>query len=38
MAHGGSTWGFMAGANFDPAFEPDISSYDYDAPIDEAAD
>jgi len=36
MAHGGSTWGYMAGANFDAAFEPDISSYDYDSPIDEA--
>jgi len=36
MAHGGSTFGYMAGANFDRAYQPDISAYDYDAPIDEA--
>lgn len=36
MVHGGSTWGPMAGANFSDRYEPDISSYDYDAPIDEA--
>ena len=36
MAHGGSTFGYMAGANFDSAYQPDISAYDYDAPIDEA--
>ena len=36
MAHGGSSWGPMAGANHDGRYEPDISSYDYDAPLDEA--
>jgi len=36
MVHGGSSWGPMAGANLDHRYEPDISSYDYDAPIDEA--
>lgn len=38
MAHGGTTRGFMNGANFNDQnpFEPQISSYDYDAPIDEA--
>ncbi len=38
MAHGGTTRGFMNGANFDrnQPYAPQISSYDYDAPIDEA--
>jgi beta-galactosidase len=36
MAHGGSTFGYMAGANGGKQYEPDISAYDYDAPIDEA--
>jgi beta-galactosidase len=38
MFHGGTTRGFMNGANFkdDTPFEPQISSYDYDAPLDEA--
>ena len=38
MFHGGSTRGFMNGANFRDTipFEPQISSYDYDAPLDEA--
>ena len=36
MVHGGSSWSFMSGANFDGSYQPDISSYDYDAPIDEA--
>jgi beta-galactosidase len=36
MAHGGSTFGYMAGANYDRAYQPTISAYDYDAPIDEA--
>ncbi|NCI47709.1 glycoside hydrolase family 35 protein [Sediminibacterium soli] len=38
MFHGGTTRGFMNGANCndrDP-FEPQISSYDYDAPLNEA--
>jgi beta-galactosidase len=38
MFHGGTTRGFMNGANLkeDTPFEPQISSYDYDAPLDEA--
>lgn len=38
MFHGGTTRDFMNGANYndkDP-YEPQISSYDYDAPLDEA--
>jgi len=38
MFHGGTTRGFMNGANYDDShpYEPQISSYDYDAPLDEA--
>ncbi|MFT3827488.1 MAG: beta-galactosidase [Chitinophagaceae bacterium] len=38
MFHGGTTRGFMNGANcYDTGYyEPQISSYDYDAPLDEA--
>ncbi len=38
MFHGGTTRGFMNGANcYDNSFfQPQISSYDYDAPLDEA--
>jgi len=38
MFHGGTTRGFMNGANFKDTtpYEPQISSYDYDAPLDEA--
>lgn len=38
MFHGGTTRGFMNGANDkdNKSFEPQISSYDYDAPLDEA--
>ena len=35
MVHGGSSFGHWAGAN-SPGFQPDCSSYDYDAPISEA--
>jgi len=37
VVHGGTNFGFTAGANaFNPkAYEPDITSYDYDAPINE---
>ncbi|PTX94864.1 beta-galactosidase [Spartobacteria bacterium LR76] len=34
MAHGGTSFGFTAGA--DRPFKPDTTSYDYDAPISEA--
>jgi beta-galactosidase len=38
MFHGGTTRGFMNGANYKDGtpYEPQISSYDYDAPLDEA--
>ena len=36
MVHGGSSFGFMSGANNGRIYEPDISSYDYDSPLDEA--
>ncbi len=37
MADGGTSFGWMNGANWDSGrYEPDVSSYDYDAPIDEA--
>ncbi|MGO9272776.1 MAG: glycoside hydrolase family 35 protein [Terriglobia bacterium] len=36
MVHGGTSFGFMSGANYNKAYQPDISSYDYDSPIDEA--
>jgi beta-galactosidase len=38
MEHGGTTRGFMNGANYndDKPYSPQISSYDYDAPINEA--
>jgi beta-galactosidase len=37
VIHGGTNFGYTAGANaFSPTqFQPDITSYDYDAPIDE---
>lgn len=38
MFHGGTTRAFMNGANYkdETPYEPQISSYDYDAPLDEA--
>ncbi|MDR3689377.1 MAG: beta-galactosidase [Fimbriimonas sp.] len=36
MFHGGTNFGFMNGANFGGNYQPDITSYDYDAPLDEA--
>ena len=38
MFHGGTTRGFMNGANYNDRnpYEPQTSSYDYDAPLDEA--
>ena len=37
MVHGGTSFGFNAGAN-SPPFRPQPTSYDYDAPISEAGD
>lgn len=38
MVHGGTNFGFTSGANYGNAkdIQPDITSYDYDAPISEA--
>jgi beta-galactosidase len=36
MVHGGTNFGFMNGANLGGHYQPQPTSYDYDAPIDEA--
>jgi beta-galactosidase GanA len=36
MFHGGTNFGFYAGANYSDKYEPDVTSYDYDSPLDEA--
>ena len=38
MIHGGTNFGFTSGANYNKEFDiqPDLTSYDYDAPISEA--
>ena len=36
MAHGGTNFGCTAGANHDGTYRPTVTSYDYDAPLDEA--
>ncbi|XP_073993183.1 beta-galactosidase-like isoform X2 [Rhodnius prolixus] len=38
MFHGGTNFGFTAGSGSSDHFQPDITSYDYDAPITEAGD
>ncbi|RSS78832.1 beta-galactosidase family protein [Streptomyces sp. WAC06614] len=44
MAHGGTNFGFWAGANHtgsrpgEPGYQPTVTSYDYDAPIGEAGE
>ncbi|XP_066154023.1 beta-galactosidase-1-like protein 2 [Euwallacea fornicatus] len=44
MMHGGTNWGFLNGANVfgtgddNSGFQPDTSSYDYDAPLSENGD
>ena len=39
MFYGGTNFGYTSGANGDPdAFSPQITSYDYDAPLTEAGD
>lgn len=35
MVYGGTNFGFMNGANYGGKFQPQPTSYDYDAPIDE---
>jgi beta-galactosidase len=36
MFHGGTSFGFMNGANWEKAYEPDVTSYDYDSPVSES--
>ena len=37
MVHGGTSFGWMNGANNDhKGYQPDVTSYDYDAPLDES--
>jgi beta-galactosidase len=38
MIHGGTNFGFTSGANYNKEFDiqPDLTSYDYDAPINES--
>jgi beta-galactosidase len=36
MFHGGTSFGFMNGANYSDHYQPQPTSYDYDAPLDEA--
>lgn len=38
MFHGGTSFGWLPGANYnrDTPYQPDTTSYDYDAPVDEA--
>lgn len=37
MFHGGTSFGFMNGANWDDnRYEPDVTSYDYDSPVSES--
>ncbi|MBI5834210.1 MAG: beta-galactosidase [Armatimonadetes bacterium] len=38
MLHGGTNFGYTGGANHTEAYQPTISSYDYDAALDEAGD
>lgn len=35
MVNGGTNFGFYSGANYGKHYEPDVTSYDYDAPINE---
>jgi beta-galactosidase len=36
MFHGGTSFGFMNGANYDGEYRPQTTSYDYDAALDES--
>jgi len=37
MFHGGTSFGFMSGANWDHnEYQPDVTSYDYDSPVSES--
>ena len=36
MFHGGTSFGFLNGANWEKRYEPDVTSYDYDSPVSES--
>ncbi|MGN0485604.1 MAG: beta-galactosidase family protein [Acutalibacteraceae bacterium] len=38
MFHGGTNFGYMAGANYANVYQPTTASYDYDAPLSEYGD
>ncbi len=38
MFHGGTNFGFTNGANYGEKYEPTVTSYDYNAPLNEAGD
>lgn len=38
MFHGGTNFGYMAGANYSDYYQPTATSYDYDAPLNEYGD
>lgn len=38
MFHGGTNFGYMAGANYANVYQPTTASYDYDAPLNEYGD
>lgn len=39
MLHGGTSFGWMAGANIDNGkYDPDVTSYDYDVPVSESGE
>ena len=38
MFHGGTNFGYMAGANYSNVFQPTTTGYDYDAPLNEYGD
>lgn len=38
MFHGGTNFGYMAGANYAHVYQPTTTSYDYDAPLNEFGD
>ncbi|MBQ4067300.1 MAG: beta-galactosidase [Clostridia bacterium] len=38
MFHGGTNFGFTSGANYDGKYQPTVTSYDYNAPLNENGD
>lgn len=38
MFHGGTNFGFLNGANYSDFYEPTVTSYDYDSPVNECGD